>query len=140
MAPSSPCSADFARAACRNWQDAELLERAGRIDNADQLLGLAAECALKMALLLQGVQPDEKKAGAPTGHAVHINRLWGLYSVFQQNRAGQFATIPAHNPFHDFDISQRYCVDVVTGNGLKAHKGGVMSCFELLDFLVMERT
>jgi hypothetical protein len=44
-------SENYSSAAFRHWQDAQLLAGENRVENADQLYGLAAECAIKTALL-----------------------------------------------------------------------------------------
>ncbi|NJM10773.1 MAG: hypothetical protein HC889_01610 [Synechococcaceae cyanobacterium SM1_2_3] len=42
---------DYSSAAFRHWEDAQLLAGENRVENADQLYGLAAECAIKKALI-----------------------------------------------------------------------------------------
>jgi HEPN domain-containing protein len=43
-------SEDYASAASRHWEDAEILFRAGRFDNAAYLSGYVVECALKILI------------------------------------------------------------------------------------------
>ena len=40
-------SENYTEAALRHWRDAELLKEQNRVENADHLFGVAAECALK---------------------------------------------------------------------------------------------
>ncbi|MBL8246953.1 MAG: hypothetical protein JNK95_01145 [Candidatus Competibacter sp.] len=65
---------DFSSAAFRHWRDAELLDKENRVENADQLYGFAAECAIKKALI-------ELPAFSNNGelnqyYKEHINNLW----------------------------------------------------------------
>ena len=41
---------NYSSAAKRHWNDGETLTKRERLDNADQLFGFSAECALKSAL------------------------------------------------------------------------------------------
>lgn len=104
-------SVDFYDAALRHWEDGEWLHRDGRLPNADHLLGLAAECALKavMQALDRGLFPD----GAPqeSRHRVHIDRLWDEFLTFAHDRNGaRYATVlgEGRNPFADWQAEQRY--------------------------------
>lgn len=45
---------DYGDSADRHWLDAELLRGGRRTNNADQLYGLAAECALKAIMVRLG--------------------------------------------------------------------------------------
>ncbi|NCO57636.1 MAG: hypothetical protein GW870_05590 [Deltaproteobacteria bacterium] len=66
---------DYAAAATRHFRDGVLLEEGRRVANADQLFGLAAECAIKSAL----VGLPRFRAGdtlAPPYHKKHVNQLW----------------------------------------------------------------
>ena len=60
---------NFSNAAKRHWKDGQLLHEQKRLDNADQLYGFAAECALKYAL-------DSLGYFRPEAHRKHINELW----------------------------------------------------------------
>jgi len=102
---------DFRDAADRHWTDSWYLSNNNRLPNADHLLGLAAECALKAIMLGLGMllrtdgAPDEK------GHRVHINELWDEFITFAQKRNGtHYAAMLSGNPnpFSDWNINQRY--------------------------------
>jgi len=93
---------NFTQAALRHVRDARLLEQEKRIENADQLYGLAAECAIKSTL-------------PPNSSDTHIKDLWGksrnhpttdpkLAAVLKGD-----GTVKKYNPFNDWEISQRYC-------------------------------
>lgn len=74
---------NYTEAAERHQHDAKLLDKYGRLDNADQLYGFAAECALKAALVQLGRFRDDQ-------HKVHINDLWDKMQAtsFQLERRG----------------------------------------------------
>jgi hypothetical protein len=64
----------FDEAAQRHWRDAEWLRGEKRTENADQLYGLAAECAVKAVLSkLPGCSSDGELAPA---YRKHIDALW----------------------------------------------------------------
>lgn len=57
----------------------------------------------------QGIPPNN--GDMPSGrqyrpYRTHINLLWDSYQSFMQTRSA--CTIPATNPFQDWDIAQRY--------------------------------
>jgi hypothetical protein len=98
----------FEESATRHWRDADLLEREGRRANADQLVGFAAECAIKAALCqLPGFAPGGELS---SHYRAHINELWG--KVHWQGIHRRFPTLMAllkqPNPFHDWSVDQRY--------------------------------
>lgn len=102
---------NFTQAALRHWRDAECLTEKGGIENADQLYGLAAECAIKHALLRlpafssQGVLQETYKQ--------HIDVLWRRvgHQSLQKSHPRLLAMIKAEEPFQDWEIKQRYCAD-----------------------------
>lgn len=66
----------FDVAAVRHFRDGGLLSEQGSVENADQLFGFAAECAIKSALVTlpgcqQGGTLSEK-------YREHVDRLWDL--------------------------------------------------------------
>ena len=102
---------DFRDAADRHWDDAGDLFGNLRLANADHLFGLSAECALKAVMLALGMKLGS--GGAPTKqqHREHVNRLWDKFVSFANNRGGARyagALLTSPNPFHDWDVSQRY--------------------------------
>jgi hypothetical protein len=60
-------------AALRHWTDADVLEKALRFQNADQLYGIASECALKVA-----ISQLPERSSIPNKYRVHVNTLWNL--------------------------------------------------------------
>lgn len=101
---------DFRDAADRHWTDSWYLSKDNRLPNADHLLGLAAECALKAVMLGLGMLLH---GGAPADRLPfkHINILWDEFITFAQNRNGShYAAMLSGtpNPFSDWDIDQRY--------------------------------
>jgi len=96
----------YADAAQRHWADATLLESEKRIPNADQLYGIAAECAIKAALVV---------AFAASGRLApryfeHVNLLWDVVPVqgLQKRFPGLVALLKAGNMFSDWEVAQRY--------------------------------
>lgn len=127
-------TADFADAAVRHWEDAELLRERGRLPNADQLFGLAAEGALKaiMAGLGMATRPD----GAPQErrHLVHIDELWDEFATFASGTtASQYAPSLQVNPFRMWRISQRYCNSKdISLDDVALHRRGAMAAMAAL--------
>jgi hypothetical protein len=103
---------DYRQAALRHWRDADALEKDGRVENADQLYGLAAECAVKSALMiLPGFRSEDGELSS--GYKEHINDLIGKVPLqnLQKRFPGLFALMKQPNPFADWHIRQRYCPD-----------------------------
>ena len=116
-------SENYAEAALRHWRDAELLKLEGRIDNADHLYGFAAECALKVVLL---TLPNCSSKGVLNyGYKEHIRELWDKMPVqsIAKPFPGLIPILRLANPFHGWDISQRYSPDEsVLPNTLESHR------------------
>ena len=96
----------YSEAAVRHWRDAQFLETDRRLENADQLLALATECAIKAALLfsvapgvLSAVPYKHLDAGLWEKAALQLNakRYPGLHAVLK-----------LANPFANWAIAQRY--------------------------------
>ena len=97
---------DFYNAFCRHASDADLLLECKRWANADHLYGIAAECALKALLQIQGISFAENCTSSDRKYWVHINKLWDKYLSFMQTRDA--CEISDTNPFQNWDIAQRY--------------------------------
>lgn len=133
---------DFREAAERHWTDGDILFRSARLANADHLLGLAAECALKavMKALGMGVRPD----GAPQDkhHRVHINELWDEFVTFAHARGGAryaltLGAVP--NPFAGWDIAQRYDHSSSIGAGQAArHQSAAHTARQVLEQAILD--
>jgi hypothetical protein len=115
---------DYAVAATRHFRDAVLLEESRRVENADQLFGFAAECAIKRALVdLPGFLAGGRLA--PAYHK-HINQLWGFVPL--QNISRRYTGLVVvlkglQQPFADWSTDQRYGPDgVVTGEAMGRHR------------------
>jgi hypothetical protein len=109
---------DYTAAAKRHWQDAELLGREQRRENADHHYGFAAECALKLALQTLGYFRDDE-------HRKHINVLWNKMqaTAFQKRFPGLAGLLSGSNCFDDWDVEQRYFGnDTVTSEAMRAHQ------------------
>ena len=115
---------DYAVAATRHFRDAALLEENRRVANADQLFGLAAECAIKRALVeLPGFLAGGRLL--PAYHK-HVNHLWDSVQVQGiQRRYPKLVVLlkGLRQPFYDWSADQRYGPDdVVTGEAIDRHR------------------
>ena len=102
--------ADFQDAHQRHWEDAERLLLVGRLANADHLYGVSAECGLKKLMLAFGMPYDAAKdmPGLLSDRA-HANKIWMRYETYRAGHVqGVGYILPANNPFHDWDVSDRY--------------------------------
>jgi len=80
--------ADFKNAYDRHQKDAEILFDKKRYANADQLYGLAAECALKAVMV--GLDPalaNQDGDLVNQGDKKHIDKLWGHFRFFLSGRS-----------------------------------------------------
>lgn len=99
---------NYAEAALRHWKDAELLEKENCVENADHHYGFAAECAIKKVL---ATHPDFTNQGVLNStYRKHINVLWNKVNLqnIQKIAPSLPATLKILNPFHDWDVEQRY--------------------------------
>jgi hypothetical protein len=97
---------NYEHSALRHYSDAEHLLAASRRENCDHHYGIAAECALKLALTFS----VSKGALAKVPH-LHINEgLWeaALLQLQAKRYPGLIPLLKAKNPFSDWDVSQRY--------------------------------
>ena len=103
-------SADYPDAHLRHWEDAELLQRAGRWANADQLYGFSAECGLKAVMVANGMPVDSGGAPAERRHKQHIQALWDQFFAFAAGRptANLLRHLPQRNPFATWSHNNRY--------------------------------
>lgn len=109
---------DYPAAAKRHWEDAALLDREQRRENADHHYGFAAECALKSALQAMGYFREDQ-------HRKHINVLWNKMqaTAFQNRFPGLAGLLSGSNRFADWDVEQRYHSDgAVTEQAMKRHR------------------
>jgi hypothetical protein len=102
--------ADFLDAHERHFRDAEYLFLDQRFANADHLYGMAAECGLKQLMLIFGMPFDYiKDMPGQSIDRVHVNEIW---IRFESYRCGHYQgtgyVLPQHNPFDDWNVSQRY--------------------------------
>jgi hypothetical protein len=117
---------NYADAAVRHWRDAELLKRENRMENADQLYGLSAECAIKS--MVSGLKNFTGSGAWEANHFKHINVLWnGVNLSCVQKAFPTLSTLLSQNsPFDDWDVAQRYCSDGhVSAQALNEHRNAV---------------
>jgi hypothetical protein len=101
---------DFRDSSERHWDDSGTLFTNNKLANADHLLGMAAECAMKAVMRSLGMTLS--LAGRPEEpYAVHINLLWDEFITFAHGRGGaHYADMLSGNPnpFSDWHVNQRY--------------------------------
>lgn len=96
-------------AALRHFRDGSTLRDKGAWANADQLYGLAAECAIKSALVQVGLTP-----GQATFPRVHIDKLWDRVHVHSIQKAYPCLSgllRATRGPFAGWSTDQRYSRD-----------------------------
>ena len=134
---------DFREAAERHWTDGDSLFRSSRLANADHLLGLAAECALKAVMQALGMplHPDGRPVDKQH-HQVHINKLWDEFVTFAHARGGAryaltLGAVP--NPFADWDVAQRYDHSSSIGAGQAArHQSAAQTARQVLEQAILD--
>jgi hypothetical protein len=99
---------DYEDSAARHWNDAELLSKQGRMENADQLYGIAAECAIKTALRHPPTHPNAGELAR--AYRLHVDELWGKArgNVLPRHFPALPLLLKSTNPFHDWSVCQRY--------------------------------
>lgn len=105
----------YGDAALRHWTDACLLEQNERLPNADQLCGLAAECAIKVAV---SQLPSGSDGGKLTKlYREHVDVLWDRALTLSLGK--RFPTLltvlKSGRPFNDWSVGQRYEPDDAVG-------------------------
>lgn len=109
----------FPDAALRHWYDAVFLEADKRLPNADQLFGIAAECAIKAALVQL---PAFAADGTLTKHyREHVDVLWArvpLQGVLHKRFPNLVAVLKPGNQFSDWNVDQRYESDSATDSAV----------------------
>lgn len=115
---------NYADAALRHWNDGKHLDDAKRSDNADQLYGFAAECAIKSAIV--SVASPQGSTDVPKGYYLHIDGLWDKAPAqqFSRNFPGLALLLRQSNPFGNWTVDQRYHQSGhVTDEQLELHRG-----------------
>lgn len=123
---------NYWEAALRHYHDGMALLAAQptpRDANADQLFGLAAECALKAVLVWVGVPTDADGGVRDRGLREHIDALWPEYVNHPDGRVAARYQIASSNPFQDWSIHRRYVADAHAGGGAAAtHERAAFAC------------
>lgn len=129
---------NYGEAALRHWDDAEFLSKDERAHNADQLYGLAAECALK-CIMVTKLRASAKPDGNITKpYKKHIDQLWDECLMFAAGRSGASYMAPlsgfALNPFKDWSIDQRYSPNTPppSDEAHTAHRQAAAACLTAL--------
>ncbi|MEO5376207.1 MAG: hypothetical protein H7832_00250 [Magnetococcus sp. DMHC-6] len=100
---------DFLDAHERHRRDAEFLNQAHRWANADHLYGIAAECGLKHLMMVFGMEVDSLGKPIIREDRMHADGIWKRFESYRSGyRQGTGYALPAENPFHDWNISDRY--------------------------------
>ncbi len=103
-------NSDFEDAHERHWEDAEILYSNSRWANADHLYGMAAECGLKRLMLAFGM-PFDHGRDMPQDRLdrKHADGIWARYESYRCGHPrGAHYTLGTHNPFLNWNVSQRY--------------------------------
>lgn len=107
---------DFEQAAWRSHRAATVLRDLGQLQSADDLGGIAVECALKAILDALGFFPATTGSTKPPARfAVHLPYIWDEFSASMGLRVeGRLLSdLPPSNPFGDWAIDDRYAADWV---------------------------
>ena len=123
---TTPNSVAYEHAARRHLTDAETLLNQGRLANAGQLYGFAAECGLKAMLIACGVVPGAD-GGLPAHHPLnsgkrhplrqHMPSLAGRVATHGQlipdglQSSRYMASMPNLDHFNDWSVDHRYWGD-----------------------------
>ncbi|MDD5034332.1 MAG: hypothetical protein PHE55_06200 [Methylococcaceae bacterium] len=123
---------NFTQAALRHWRDAELLKDQNRVENADQLYGIAAECAIKQALL--HLPAFATRGALQEPYKEHIDVLWNRvgHQSLQKDYPGLLAFVKnGGKPFDDWKVAQRYCADNgIPLENVQAHRAATLELFK----------
>ncbi len=126
---TTPQTVNYEQAARRHLTDAETLFNQGRMPNAGQLYGFAAECGLKAMLLACGVAPDtdggipaihptKPKKGHPLRQHMPIltDRIANHGQLIPDGlQATMYMSLmPNLGQFDDWSVDHRYCSDAAT--------------------------
>lgn len=114
---------NYPKAAVRHWQDAELLAREARVDNADHHYGFAAACALKTAMV--GLPAFTTTDGLDGDYHKHVDQLWCKvrHQSLQKAFPTLYAVLEMPNPFMSWSVDQRYSdTGVVSSSDMASHK------------------
>lgn len=127
---------DYGQAARRHWEDAGYLEAAQRVGNADQLYGVAAECALKAVMVKLGAATTSE--GDLRKGKTHLPQIWDEFWAFASGRtASRYLAVlgQSDNPFTDWQIYQRYAADssLPSVGAMGNHKQASRACMDALD-------
>jgi len=127
---------NYSESATRHFRDADYLYGDRRHANADQLYGLAAECAFKAVMRGLGAPIDPESGLTHPQHRVHVNDLWGEFQVFVHttNATAYLAKLSAREPFNDWSITQRYAADgEVLERAVGGHQAAARRVLEVLE-------
>lgn len=130
-----PWAENYSIAALRHWRDARLLEQNNRVENADQLYGFTAECAIKTALI--ELPAFAKNGTLSLPYKEHINDLRGKVNLqsLQKRYPCLYACLKANNPFLDWHVNQRYVVDgAVSLQSMHGHRESAKRLLGVLGF------
>ena len=98
---------DYKQSAVRHFYDAELLAASGRYDDAGHLMGLAAECALKLGA--QGfTQPSNQEID---GHLPGVKRTIRSILDGRSAKGPLLALVGRSDFFQNWAVNDRYKSD-----------------------------
>lgn len=132
---------NYAEAALRHWNDAQLLEKENRVENADHHYGFAAECAIKKVLV--ALPAFSNKGELDDSYRKHVNILWEKvnYQSLQKSYPLLSALLKSTNHFSDWHVNQRYVADgLITKAALELHKKFAIRLLGSVNLLGVRRT
>lgn len=135
---------DFKAAAVRHFADAQMLQKAGRLPNADHLTGFAAECALKSLVALHmGGQVSGGYAHWPASHrggrriSDHLgDTLWVEVATLANTRSApdEVRVLLTNDPFKGWEVSDRYASGQhISGSIVESHIDGASNALKALE-------
>ncbi|MEU0240987.1 hypothetical protein ABZ234_25195 [Nocardiopsis sp. NPDC006198] len=102
---------EFAAAARRHHDDAELLRTHGRLPNADYHYGFVVECVLKSLLLMYlGATMANNKPAIRKDKLGHMPGMWDRTKIEARGRSATrlASALGGTNPFRDYRVDHRY--------------------------------
>lgn len=131
---------DFFDAHQRHWDDAERLFTSLRWANADHLYGMAAECGLKRLMIIFGMTVENSGRPSLKSDRIHVDTAWARYETYRSgHHQGTNYGLHTANPFHDWDVSQRYAHQSHFNQAhVQLHRTGADAVRELIKKAILE--
>jgi hypothetical protein len=144
--PGTTKTVDFRHAACRHYNDGDLLMANGRHANAGQLYGFTAECGIKWLLVWKGY-PSDPVSGEIVERRkkfrAHIHELIkniNMLKTFLEGRGASkyLAMIPSIGSFSDWKTDHRYYVDAALPSSLANWQKAAREIMQMLNEALLD--